>query len=144
MPIAARHIPKETATADPLEDPPEMRDVSQGFFTTPKCGFAPVTPKAISCKLVFPKSTLPDCLSFVTTVASSPGSFSLKNFEPAVVGTPAIFIKSFRPRGMPSKGRSPWPIERLLYRTSACMADCTAISGTGLMKTGKSALRRAI
>ncbi len=41
-------MPVATATAEPPEEPPGVRLSSHGFRQDPKCGFADVTPKAIS------------------------------------------------------------------------------------------------
>lgn len=46
VPIAAAARLATVATADPPEDPPATRVVSNGLRTDPKCGFVLVTPAA--------------------------------------------------------------------------------------------------
>ncbi len=111
-----------------------MRVSSQGFFTAPKCGLTPVTPRAISCIFVLPRMTAPASLSFNTASASSAGTLSAKNFEPAVVRTPAVSNKSFSATGMPSSARAFKLDGRRENNASADNAAWTASSGAGVMK----------
>src|SRR5437588_12676515 len=68
-PSATGTIPAATAAADPPEDPPGTRDVSQGFFTGPNAEFSFEEPMANSSQFVFPTTTAPACSSRSITVA---------------------------------------------------------------------------
>jgi hypothetical protein len=59
-----------TAAAEPPEEPPGTRSVSQGFRTGPKAEFSFEEPIANSSQLVLPMMTAPAALNFSITVAS--------------------------------------------------------------------------
>src|SRR5262249_56720406 len=96
-PRANGQTPRATATAEPLLEPPAMRDESQGFLQSPKCLFSPVKPKAHSCRLVLPRTTAPASTSRRTAVASAAALRPRNAFDPHVVGTPWTSIKSLTP-----------------------------------------------
>ena len=56
---------------------------------------------ANSLMLSLPNNTAPASLSFAITVASSPGTFSLRMLEPPVVRMPAVLNWSFTATGTP-------------------------------------------
>jgi len=58
-PSATGTIPAATATADPPDDPPGTREVSQGFFTGPNAEFSFEDPIANSSQFVLPIITEP-------------------------------------------------------------------------------------
>src|SRR5277367_705427 len=69
-PMEAQHIPAASAAADPPDDPPGTRLVSQGLRVVRKALFSVELPMANSSRLVLPRNTAPACSSFLTTVAS--------------------------------------------------------------------------
>ena len=89
-PVAAINRPAASAAADPLLDPPGVRDRSHGLFAS---GNAPPTlapPKENSGSFVLPMSTAPAAVSRVTTVASKAGTKSTSTGVFAVVGIPFV------------------------------------------------------
>src|SRR6266702_2420039 len=58
-PSATGTIPAATAAAEPPDDPPGTREVSQGFFTGPNAEFSFDDPIANSSQLVLPLITAP-------------------------------------------------------------------------------------
>jgi hypothetical protein len=69
-PSAAGTTRAATAAADPPEEPPGTRSVSQGLSTGPKAEFSFEEPMANSSQLVLPTRTAPAALNFSMTVAS--------------------------------------------------------------------------
>jgi hypothetical protein len=86
-----------TATADPLEDPPGASDASSGFVGVPNHGLIPVTPNASSCRFVRPTICAPAARSPARQGASAAAgtAASASTRDPAVVGTPAMSMRSF-------------------------------------------------
>src|ERR1041385_6650417 len=70
VPNAATHSSAETAAADPPEEPPGMRVMSQGFRVTPNAEFSVELPIANSSMFNRPKMMAPAAFNFSTTVAS--------------------------------------------------------------------------
>src|SRR5580693_6866205 len=97
VPYATSASPVATATADPLEDPPGASEASSGFTGVPNQGLIPVTPSASSCRLVRPTTCPPAARSPARQAASliAGTAASASTRDPAVVGTPAISIRSF-------------------------------------------------
>src|SRR5881296_3977805 len=58
-PSATGTIPAATAAAEPPDDPPGTREVSQGFFTGPNAEFSFEEPIANSSQFVLPMITDP-------------------------------------------------------------------------------------
>ena len=58
-PSATGTIPAATAAAEPPDDPPGTREVSQGFFTGPNAEFSFEEPIANSSQFVLPMMTDP-------------------------------------------------------------------------------------
>src|SRR5947208_14803818 len=87
-PVAATSRPAASAAAEPLLDPPGVRDRSHGLFAS---GNAPPTlapPKENSGSFILPTSTAPAACSLATTVASKSGTKSTSTGVFAVVLTP--------------------------------------------------------
>ena len=82
VPMDIKAIPVETATAEPLLEPPDIFDMFQGFLVLPQKGFNPVIPDANSFKLLVPISIVPCFLIFLIHVASAFGTYSDRIFEP--------------------------------------------------------------
>ena len=70
MPVAAGTSRAATAAAEPPDEPPGTRRVSQGFFTAPKAEFSLAEPIANSSQLSLPSVTMPASDNRATTVAS--------------------------------------------------------------------------
>ena len=80
LPKEATHRPAAVATPEPLEDEPDQRDLSHGFFGTGRFGLYP--PIAPSVRLSFPRSMAPALVNRSTTVESKDGKFSAKTSVP--------------------------------------------------------------
>ncbi len=73
VPSAMSTTPSATATAEPDEEPPEIRAGSQAFRTAP-CGLrVPDRPVANWSRLVLPMITAPAARSLATAVLSATG-----------------------------------------------------------------------
>src|SRR5688572_17580636 len=119
-----------TAAAEPPEEPPGTRLVSHGFFTGPYQLVPLEEPMANSSMLVLPSVTMPDALSFSTTVASY-GDTKLSSMrEPQLVRTPAVQKMSLCARGNPVSG----PAEPAASALSAAAAWANADSDITVMK----------
>ena len=70
VPVAAGVMRAATAVADPPEEPPGTRVVSQGLRTGPKCEVSLDEPIANSSMLVLPSSTAPAAAKRSMTCAS--------------------------------------------------------------------------
>ena len=73
VPSAQGASPPATAAAEPPEDPPGTRSVSQGFLLGPKAEFSVDEPMANSSRLVFPRTGSPASLQRAATVESKTG-----------------------------------------------------------------------
>src|ERR1700744_1956924 len=92
--------PAATAVPDPLDEPPGILSGSSGLTGVPKAPLIPVIPKASSCRLVLPANR--PCPASIA--ARSPArqaasrsagrAASATGREPAVVGSPAMSIRS--------------------------------------------------
>ena len=69
VPMAQGARPAATAAAEPPDEPPGTRSVSQGFCTGPKPEFSFDEPIANSSWLVFPSTRTPARCAFRTLVA---------------------------------------------------------------------------
>jgi hypothetical protein len=74
VPSAAGTIPAATATADPDEDPPGIRDISHGFLDGHVLLFSPLPHIAYSSIFVFQNATYPDVFILSVTVDSYTGT----------------------------------------------------------------------
>jgi len=70
-PSVSGTCPAATAAAEPPEEPPGTRAVSQGLRTGPKAEFSLDEPIANSSQLSLPRLTQPACARRATTVASN-------------------------------------------------------------------------
>src|SRR5262245_8297591 len=100
-----------TAAAAPPLLPPEMREGSHGFLVGPWSTGSHVSESPSSQVFVRPKITRPARLSRLTcSLSSAAAGVSAKNFDPRVIGTPAIdAVRSFMRYGTPRKGPSGSP-----------------------------------
>ena len=69
-PTLAKHSWAATLAAQPPEEPPGIRVVSQGLSVVKNAEFSVELPMANSSKLSRPKTTAPACFRRFTTVAS--------------------------------------------------------------------------
>ena len=111
VPIAISHMPSAAVTAAPDEEPPGSRARSLGLPGVPKCGLAPIPPRANSVMLVLATMTAPAARSRRTTGASAAAGLasSARILEPARVGSPATSNKSLMLTIAPSSGPSDTP-----------------------------------
>ena len=116
-PRAAQAILAATAAPEPPLDPPGMRSSDQGFLVGKNAEFSVEDPMANSSMLSFPKNTAPSSFSRATTVASYGGTKCSRILEAQVVGMPSVQRTSFRPMGMPVRGR--WSPEAILLSASS-------------------------
>ena len=70
VPVVSGTSPAATAAAEPPDEPPGTRVLSQGFFTGPKYEFSLPEPMANSSQLSLPTQTAPASRTLRTTVAS--------------------------------------------------------------------------
>src|SRR5215831_14926420 len=89
-PVATVSNPAASAAADPLLDPPGVRDRFHGFFASGKAPPSPALPNENSGSFILPTSTPPAWRSFVTTVASKLGTKSSSTGVFAVVRIPLV------------------------------------------------------
>ncbi len=76
VPSAKSTVPRATAVAEPLDEPPEIRVGSQAFRTAPKGERVPTSPVANWSRFVLPTTTAPAARSRATAVASSVGVYA--------------------------------------------------------------------
>src|SRR5216683_587479 len=92
VPSVPRQRPAATATAEPLDEPPEECATLHGFKAGPKSGCT--TPYAHSSMLSLPSETAPAAVNACTTVASVSGTRRAWMREALVVRTPAVAMRS--------------------------------------------------
>ena len=76
VPSAKSTMPRATAVAEPLDEPPEIRVGSQAFRTAPNGERVPTRPVANWSRFVLPTTTAPAARSRATAVASAAGSWA--------------------------------------------------------------------
>src|SRR5215471_7920738 len=88
-PSATSTAPAATRAALPLDDPPAVREWSQGLRTGPVADVWLPPEKHRSSHTALPATTAPASRRRVTTVASRRGTNASSNAEPFIIGTPA-------------------------------------------------------
>ena len=106
LPNASGTMPVATAAAEPLDEPPGVRDGSCGLVVT--VGSKP----ASSVVAVLPMMTAPASLSSVTTVQSSVGRRPASSTVPFSVGQSRVSKMSLMPTGTPCSGPMSLPAAR--------------------------------
>src|SRR6201996_7029710 len=92
--------PAATAVPDPLDEPPGILSGSSGLTGVPKAPLIPVIPKASSCRLVLPANRAWPAAMAARSPARQAASRAAGRAalatgrEPAVVGSPAMSIRS--------------------------------------------------
>ena len=104
-------MPVASATAEPPEEPPQIRVGSKGFPVAPKTAFLVLAPAPNSGVLVLPITMAPARRNAAMIRSSSAGTFSAWIGEPYVVSTPSVTFKSFTPIGNPCRTPSSSPRE---------------------------------
>src|SRR6266850_8386440 len=89
-PVATVTSPAASAAAEPLLDPPGVRDRSHGLCASGKAPPDPALPNENSGRCVLPTSTAPAVFSRATTVASKSGKKSASTGVLAVVRIPFV------------------------------------------------------
>src|SRR2546423_561908 len=89
-PVATVRSPAASAAAEPLLDPPGVRERFQGFFASGNAPPSPALPNENSGSFIFPISTPPAPFSLATTVASKSGTKSASTGVFAVVLIPFV------------------------------------------------------
>jgi hypothetical protein len=113
VPSAAATMPVATAAAEPLLEPPGVRDGSHGLLV------GPGATAANSVVTVLPTITAPARRSAATLAESRPPRQPLNSGEPCSVGMSAVSITSLMPTGMPSMGDSGSPARQRALAWSA-------------------------
>src|SRR5262245_58857313 len=100
VPSAADAMPAATAAAEPLLEPPGVREQSQGFRV------GPGSVAANSVVTVLPTTTAPASRSADAAAESRTDCHPANNGEPCSVGMSAVSMTSLIATGMPSMGDS--------------------------------------
>ena len=117
VPSAADAMPAATDAAEPLDEPPGVRAVSQGL-RVPRGSDA-----ANSVVTVLPMMTAPASRSARTQAASFSERQPANSAEPISVGMSTVSIMSLMPTGIPSIGEAGLPArQRSVDRSAAARA----------------------
>ena len=130
VPIAAGIIRAPTAAAEPEEEPPGVREASNGLVVGPGC--AP----PISAVTVLPKITAPASRSAQTAALSRLGKLPRNASQPISVGWSTVSSRSLIPTGMPSIAESGEPaFHRAVLASAAARAE-SRLSEANAFTTG--------
>ena len=140
VPVASVAKPAATAAAEPPDEPPGTRAVSQGFLAAPKKLVSLEEPIANSSILHLPRLIIPAVSSLLTTVALYGGINSASIFDAQVVRTSRVQKISLCSIGIPNKGETS-PLAKAL---SACAAAAKARSSHEVMTALSAGFKRAI
>ena len=124
-PIAAGTTPAATAAADPIDEPPGVREGSQGFSAWPG------VMNASSAVTVFPSTIAPAASAALTAGHVTSGTRPANSALPFSVGIPAVSKMSLTPIGMPSSGPTVPPERR---RSSEAVASRCARAASSQTK----------
>src|SRR5215813_8734703 len=94
-------MPAATAAAEPPEEPPGTRDVSQGFLTGPNAEFSFEEPIANSSQFVLPIMTAPASSNRSIAVALYGGLYGPRMRDPQEVCIPRTQMLSLIAIGIP-------------------------------------------
>ena len=125
VPSAIGTQPALTAAAEPPEEPPGVRDRSQGLRVRPQSALSVKPEWANSGVVVLPMTMAPAARSRATMIGSRSGTQCSRISEPWVVRLPFIGVKSLIAIGTPWSGPSGAPRAR---RRSAARARVRASS----------------
>ena len=103
MPVANSTISNATATAEPPEDPPATRSLSQALCVGPKYEFSVDDPCANASILVRPIIIAPSASNFSTAVAVIGETKPSKICDAAVVWPSGLRKLSFKAYGTPAR-----------------------------------------
>src|SRR5437660_4429691 len=110
VPIATGASPAETATPEPLEDPPGVLWTarSHGLRGVPMCVLVPQLPIANSTVCVLPRTIIPAAMSRSASVAVPGDPRAAHTFHPPAVTRPLRSTRPLRAIGTPGRGPSRW------------------------------------
>src|SRR6266487_5020599 len=100
-PSAAGTPPAPTSAAEPPDEPPGTRVLSNGWSERPYAECSVDEPMPNSSQFVFPAISAPAAFSFVTAVASYGERYASRIFEPQLVVNSRVQMLSFTATGMP-------------------------------------------
>src|SRR5213079_1637981 len=100
-PSAAGTAPAATSAAEPPDEPPGTRVLSNGWSERPYAECSVDEPMPNSSQFVFPAISAPAAFSFVTAVASYGERYASRIFEPQLVVNSRVQMLSFTATGMP-------------------------------------------
>src|SRR5258707_8078463 len=118
--VASGIIPAATAAAEPLDEPPGVRDGFHGFRVTPQAFVLAKLTMPNSGAAVLPTGTAPAARRRATSMSSfATGGPPLYQSDPCDVGMPAQSCRSFTPRGTPASGPGSPPLATIWSTRSA-------------------------
>jgi len=120
LPIASGTTPAATAAADPIDDPPEVRERSHGFRVGPGCAIAS------SAVTVFPTMIAPAARRFRTTSASFSATRPAYRALPRSAGAPAVSKMSLTPIGTRMRA----PVARVAISAASMSIEFSASKWT--------------
>jgi hypothetical protein len=126
-------MPAPTAAAEPLEEPPGVREVSCGL-NVPGHG----SPAANSVVEVFPRMIAPASRSACTDAESRRVANPFHSGEPWPVGMSAVSMMSLIPTGMPSIGDNGLPLRQRAVASSAARRAPSTLSTRNAPMVGSS------
>ncbi len=135
--------PAATATAEPPEEPPEVRSARHALRVRPNSGASVRHCWPNSGVVVFPTTIAPARFSRATESASSSGTWSLKIRLPQVVRMPAVGTRSFTAIGTPCKGPSAFPRITACSAARAAASACSSATVMNALSTGCAAWMRS-
>src|SRR5438445_9785516 len=100
-PSAAGTAPAATSAAEPPDEPPGTRVLSNGWNERPYAECSVDEPMPNSSQFVFPAISAPAAFSFATAVASYGERYPSRIFEPQLVVNSRVQMLSFTATGMP-------------------------------------------
>jgi hypothetical protein len=123
VPIATGAMPEETATPEPLDEPPGVRCTvrSQGLRGVPMWVLVPQLPIANSTVCVLPSTIMPALIKRSARVAVTGDTRLAHTFDPPVVTRPSRSTRSLSAIGTPWSGPTRWPERMALSAASAAI-----------------------
>ena len=101
LPVASQASPLATAAAEPPDDPPGVKRVSQGLRVTPNTSLTVFPPAPNSGVLDLAMTIAPFASSRSTRMSEREAIRSAKTRDPSVQRTPATAVRSLMTIGRP-------------------------------------------
>ena len=130
VPIATGTMLAPTAAAEPEDEPPGVRALSNGLVVGPGC-----EPPS-SAVTVLARMTAPAWRSAQTPALSRLGKLPFIAAQPISVGMSLVSSRSLMPTGMPSIGDSGWPAFQRAALASAAARAPASLSAVSAFTTG--------